>query len=140
VVRFTKGEELRESYLTHQALGVANLTPIAGGYISDKYGWRMQFYILIAFTAAALLCIILGCPDHGNYSRSQRGDTDVKAVENTVQNEHETKTPNQSAQDMPSSGLSTPLMEQRTEAICTTWCLSHYRTNGIIFSDSYSNH
>ncbi|KAL9108567.1 MAG: hypothetical protein Q9227_006653 [Pyrenula ochraceoflavens] len=58
-------------------LGVANLCPVAGGYISQKYGWRTQFTILTAFTAVALLIIIFCCPEHGNYNRAAKFETDV---------------------------------------------------------------
>ena len=59
---------------------MANLCPIAGGYISQKYGWRMQFKILIAFTAVALLVIILGCPEHGDYKRAAIYETDLSST------------------------------------------------------------
>jgi MFS family permease len=58
-------------------LGVAQLTPIAGGYISQKYGWRTQFYILIAFSSIALLLITFACPEHGNYKRAAIYETDT---------------------------------------------------------------
>lgn len=60
-------------------LGVAQLAPIAGGYISQQYGWRMQFYILIAFSSVALLLVLLACPEHGNYHRPQVYETDITA-------------------------------------------------------------
>ncbi|KAL1968077.1 hypothetical protein VTN77DRAFT_2207 [Rasamsonia byssochlamydoides] len=57
-------------------LGAANICPILGGYISQQYGWRMQFRILIAFTGLALLLIIFACPEHA-YVRPQAYETDM---------------------------------------------------------------
>ena len=37
----------------------------------------MQFYILIAFTAVALLAILFLCPEHGAYIRPAKYETDV---------------------------------------------------------------
>ena len=37
----------------------------------------MQFTILIAFTAVALVVIIAACPEHGNYQRAAIYDIDV---------------------------------------------------------------
>ena len=61
-------------------LGMANFCPIAGGYISQTYGWRMQFKILIAFTGLALLLIIFACPEHGGYNRAAIYETDVAST------------------------------------------------------------
>ena len=59
------------------SLGVAQLTPIAGGYISQKYGWRTQFYILIGFSIVGLALIVFACPEHGNYKRPAMYETDT---------------------------------------------------------------
>jgi predicted MFS family arabinose efflux permease len=45
------------------SLGCAKVTPVLGGYITTTYGWAMQFHILIAFTAIALLFILFACPE-----------------------------------------------------------------------------
>jgi predicted MFS family arabinose efflux permease len=61
-------------------LGVANVGPILGGYISQAYGWRMQFKILINFTGLALLVIIFACPEHG-YVRPNIYETDMRSTD-----------------------------------------------------------
>jgi hypothetical protein len=81
-------------------LGVANVVPILGGYISETYGWRMQFKILIAFTGLALLVIVFFCPEHA-YIRPSIYDTDMRSTEgltgahekNSVSNASETEVP-----------------------------------------------
>jgi len=60
---------------------MAALCPVAGGYISDKYGWRTQFKILSAFAGVAVLLIILFCPEHA-YNRPVIFETDVASTEN----------------------------------------------------------
>ncbi|KAH8651840.1 major facilitator superfamily domain-containing protein [Tricladium varicosporioides] len=62
------------------SLGCASITPILGGYITDKYGWRMQFNILIAFTGIAFLVIIFCCPET-TYNRPIIYETDVRSTE-----------------------------------------------------------
>ena len=82
-------------------LSVANLTPIAGGHVSEKYGWPMQFHILIAFTALALLVIVFGCPEHGNCKRSAVFGTD-KGITRPLEEERKSPTQHQE------SGISAP--------------------------------
>ncbi|EMC93683.1 hypothetical protein BAUCODRAFT_76266 [Baudoinia panamericana UAMH 10762] len=60
-------------------LGMANLAPIAGGVISQKYGWKTQFTIISAFTAVALVLILVAVPEHGNYYRPSIFETDTAA-------------------------------------------------------------
>jgi MFS family permease len=67
------------------ALGAATGSPILGGHISQVFGWRMQFRILIAFTVVALLFVIFACPEHA-YVRESALETDMLADESDKQN------------------------------------------------------
>jgi Major Facilitator Superfamily len=62
------------------SLGCATITPVLGGYITDKYGWPMQFHILTAFTAVAFLVIFFACPET-TYVRPIIYDTDMRSTE-----------------------------------------------------------
>jgi MFS family permease len=72
------------------ALGAATGSPILGGYISQIYGWRMQFRILIAFTVVALFFIIFACPEHA-FIRDRTLETDILADASNNQNATEGK-------------------------------------------------
>jgi hypothetical protein len=61
-------------------LGCANVVPILGGWISNKYNFQMQFKILIGFTGLALLAIIFACPEHA-YVRPSIYETDMASTE-----------------------------------------------------------
>jgi hypothetical protein len=61
-------------------LGCANVVPILGGWISNKYNFQMQFKILIGFTGLALLAIIFACPEH-TYVRPSIYETDMASTE-----------------------------------------------------------
>lgn len=69
-------------------LGVANVTPILGGYVSQLYGWRMMFRILFAFTGLALIAIIFACPEHA-YVRPTVFETDVNSTTDLASSEQE---------------------------------------------------
>lgn len=83
------------------ALGAATGSPILGGYISQVYGWRMQFRILIAFTVVALVCIIFACPEHA-YVREHALEIDMLA------NDSDGKTPVGGETDMTTSNKPRP--------------------------------
>jgi MFS family permease len=61
-------------------LGCANVVPILGGWISNKYNFQMQFRILISFTGLALLAIIFACLEH-TYVRPSIYETDMASTE-----------------------------------------------------------
>ena len=61
------------------SLGPVVLSPLVSGYVADKYGWRMNFWILTAFTAAALILIIFAAPET-TYNRPAVYETDVISV------------------------------------------------------------
>ena len=63
------------------ALGPLNLSPLISGYIADKYGWRMNFWILTAFTAVALLLVIFAAPET-TYKRPSIYETDISSSDN----------------------------------------------------------
>ena len=65
------------------AVGTGALTPIAGGYITQTYGWRTQFKIISAFSGIALLLIIFACPEH-TFVRDLVYETDVVTFEASV--------------------------------------------------------
>lgn len=60
-------------------LGPVNLSPLVSGYVADKYGWRMNFWILTAFTAAALILIIFAAPET-TYNRPIVYETDLTSI------------------------------------------------------------
>ena len=61
-------------------LGCAQLSPILGGYLTDKYGWRIQAWILVAFWATTAIAIFFGVPE-SNYIRSFKYETDLRSTE-----------------------------------------------------------
>lgn len=61
-------------------LSTVTLSPIIGGYITETYGWRMQFYIIAGFLFLGIILLILACPEHA-YSRPMVYETDVVAGE-----------------------------------------------------------
>lgn len=63
------------------ALGPLNLSPIISGYIADKYGWRMNFWILTPFIAVALLLVIFAAPET-TYNRPPIYETDITSSDN----------------------------------------------------------
>ena len=63
------------------SLGPVNLSPIISGYVADKYGWRMNFWIMTAFTAVALLLIFFAAPET-TYIRPAIYETDITSREN----------------------------------------------------------
>ena len=72
-------------------LGCANVTPILGGWISNKYSYQVQFKILTAFTGVALLAIIFACPEHA-YVRPSIYETDM-ASKDIFESTHQDKNP-----------------------------------------------
>lgn len=61
-------------------LSTVSFSPIIGGYITDKYGWRTQFYILAGFLFVGIIFITFACPEH-TYTRPMVYETDVIASE-----------------------------------------------------------
>lgn len=61
------------------SLGPVNLSPIISGYVADKYGWRTNFRIMIAFTAVALLLIFFAVPET-SYKRPAVFETDISST------------------------------------------------------------
>lgn len=57
-------------------LSTVSFSPIVGGYITEKHGWRMQFYIIAGFLFLGLVLLIFACPEHA-YSRPLLYETDV---------------------------------------------------------------
>jgi MFS family permease len=88
------------------ALGAASTGPILGGYLSQVYGWRIQFHILLPFTLVALILIVFACPEHA-YVRDHNLDIDMNA-----------DTPNESTttENKEESGETTTIVESRSSA------------------------
>ena len=63
------------------SLGPVNLSPLISGYIADKHGWRMNFWVLTAFTAVALLLVIFAAPET-TYHRPIIYETDIVSNDN----------------------------------------------------------
>ena len=61
-------------------LSTVSFSPIIGGYITEKHGWRTQFYILAGFLFVGIIFITLACPEHA-YTRPMVYETDVIASE-----------------------------------------------------------
>ena len=57
-------------------LGCTQLSPILGGYITDRYGWRTQLWIISAFWGVAMLIVFFGCPETA-YKRPVPLETDI---------------------------------------------------------------
>ena len=53
-----------------------NFSPIIGGYITQRHGWRTQFYIITGFLVIGLILLVFGCPEHV-YQRPLKFETDV---------------------------------------------------------------
>ena len=62
------------------SLGPINLSPILSGYVADRYDWRINFWILTAFTAINLILIVLFAPEI-QYERPPVYNTDVLTTE-----------------------------------------------------------
>ena len=62
------------------SLGPLNLSPIISGYVADQYGWRMNFWIMTAFNAVALLLIFFAAPET-SYDRPAIYETDITSKE-----------------------------------------------------------
>ena len=60
------------------SLGPINLSPTLSGYVADRYGWRVNFWILTAFTAVNLILIISFVPET-KYQRPSCCYADVAA-------------------------------------------------------------
>ncbi|KAL9598161.1 MAG: hypothetical protein Q9219_004658 [cf. Caloplaca sp. 3 TL-2023] len=82
----------RVAFLNIMSLGPINLSPIVAGHVADRYGWRMNFWILSAFTALNLVLIIFFAPET-QYHRPARYNTDVVMVGEHAQLETETDRP-----------------------------------------------
>jgi len=61
-------------------LSTVAFSPIIGGYITEKHGWRTQFYVLAGFLFVGLLLLFFACPEH-EYHRPPALETDVMAGE-----------------------------------------------------------
>ncbi len=61
-------------------LSTVAFSPIIGGYITEKHGWRTQFYILAGFLFVGLLLLFFACPEH-EYHRPLALETDVMVGE-----------------------------------------------------------
>lgn len=70
----------RIMFYNMMTLSTVTLSPIIGGYITETYGWRMQFYIIAGFLFLGIILLILACPEHA-YSRPMVYETDVVAGE-----------------------------------------------------------
>lgn len=71
----------RIAFLNVMSLGPVNLSPIISGYVADKYGWHMNFWIMTAFTAVALLLIFFAAPET-TYIRPAIYETDTTSRDN----------------------------------------------------------
>ena len=95
-------------------LSTVSFSPIIGGYITEKHGWRTQFYVISGFLFIGVLLLLLACPEHA-YNRPMVFETDIIAVQVHTEDsfheeslpEHDTKTekPKSYAQELkPYSG------------------------------------
>ena len=57
-------------------LSAVSFSPIVGGYITEKHGWRTQFYIIAGFLFIGIVLLFFACPEHV-YTRPAVCDTDV---------------------------------------------------------------
>lgn len=73
------------AFYSAMGLGCTQLTPVLGGYVTDKYGWRMQFWILTAFWVVAVFLVFFGVPETA-YQRPAQLETDL-VHENSIQDE-----------------------------------------------------
>ena len=64
------------AFYSAMGLGCVQLSPIIGGYVTDKYGWRTQFWILTAFWAVTALLVFFGVPET-TYHRPVQLETDM---------------------------------------------------------------
>ncbi|KAI9702668.1 MAG: hypothetical protein M1820_006052 [Bogoriella megaspora] len=71
------------AFFSFVALGCTQLSPVLGGYLTDTYGWRSQFWILLAFWIALMILIAFGCPET-SFSRPARYETDIAIRDETT--------------------------------------------------------
>lgn len=64
------------AFFSFVALGCTQVSPVLGGYLTDTYGWRTQFWILLAFWIVVLLLVIFACPET-SFSRPLQFETDL---------------------------------------------------------------
>ena len=57
-------------------LSAVSFSPIVGGYITEKHGWRTQFYIIAGFLFVGIVLLFFACREHV-YTRPALCDTDV---------------------------------------------------------------
>ena len=60
-------------------LTTVTFSPVIGGYVSEKHGWRTQFYILAGFIFIGILLLVFLCPEHA-YNRPTAYETDVTGL------------------------------------------------------------
>ena len=67
-------------------LSTVSFSPIIGGYITEKHGWRTQFYIIAGFLFIGLVLLVFACPEH-TYKRPMVLETDIIAGETPLAGE-----------------------------------------------------
>ena len=94
----------RIMFYNMMTLSTVSFSPIIGGYITEKHGWRMQFYIIAGFLFLGIFLLVLACPEHA-YSRPLAYETDVVAGEAHTINGQSTPSENESMTEKPKSYL-----------------------------------
>lgn len=85
-------------------LSAVSFSPIVGGYITEKHGWRTQFYIIAGFLFMGIILLFLACPEHA-YTRPASCNTDL-ATQLRIDDSMEHRTPsavNDSSGEKPES-------------------------------------
>ena len=81
----------RIMFYNMMTLSTVSLSPIVGGYITEKYGWRTQFYIIAGFLLVGIVVLFFACPEHA-YIRPAVCDTDL-AVNQSSDEVEENRSP-----------------------------------------------
>jgi len=66
------------SFFSFMALGCTQIAPVLGGFLTDTYGWRSQYYVLTAFRGALLILIFLLVPET-HFDRSTKSVSQVES-------------------------------------------------------------
>lgn len=70
----------RIMFYNMMTLSTVSFSPIIGGYITEKHGWRTQFYIIAGFLFIGIIFLVLACPEHA-YNQPLVFETDVVSGE-----------------------------------------------------------
>lgn len=66
----------RVAFLNIMSLGPIQLHPILSGYLADRYNWRVNFWVLTAFTAVNLVLVLFFAPET-QFERPAIYNTDI---------------------------------------------------------------